>query len=84
MTSGIDRLPPPYPNQALARSKETSEVSPQKIYREKAAEVHRIELKRAGANQSGDAATASSDSGHKSSGAGTGNQGGKSKYNVIV
>jgi len=84
MTSGIDRLPPPYPNQALARSKETTEVSPQKIYRERAAEVNRIELKKPAPSQSSGAATASSDSGQKSSDAGAGNQGGKSKYNVII
>lgn len=39
MTTSIKDLPPPYPNQALARLKQFSEVKLQEIVREKAEKV---------------------------------------------
>lgn len=79
MTSSIDRLPPPYPNQALAWSKETSQIAPQKVVQEAAA-AH----PKTGVDQSSGGAKSASDTGQQSSGAGTQDQSGNQKYNVVV
>lgn len=55
MTASINDLPPPYPNQALLRSREISEVSPQKLVREKAEEAQDIAARIAADHADGEA-----------------------------
>lgn len=64
MTETIKDLPPPYPNQALARSKEISEVRPQKVVREKAQEAREavVQVPEVAEGPSGKDADGSSDS----------------------
>ena len=63
MTTSIKDLPPPYPNQALARSKQFSEVKVQEIVREKAEKAQETALteSESGGPSSGDASSSGTD-----------------------
>jgi hypothetical protein len=61
MTTSIKDLPPPYPNQALARSKQFSEVKVQEIVREKAEKAQETAPTQSGGPSSGDASSTGTD-----------------------
>lgn len=61
MTTSIKDLPPPYPNQALARSKQFSEVKFQEIVREKAEKAQATAPTASGEASGGDASSSGTD-----------------------
>lgn len=61
MTTSIEDLPPPYPNQALARSKQFSDVKVQEIVREKAEKAQETAPTESGGSFSGDAGSFGTD-----------------------